>query len=60
MKLDLERLPSDKPREGSDSRLVVCEKFGCSRAFIERTGLRLLDPDVDQVSREVMAATESM
>ena len=58
--LDLERLASNKALEGGDARLVVREQLGRGSVFIQRTGLRLFDPDPDQVSRQIVATSESM
>ena len=58
MKLDLQRLSADQPLERGDPRLVFGQQLGRRHVLVERTGLRLLDPDPDQVARQVMASAE--
>ena len=58
MKLDLQRLSADQPLERGDPRLVFGQQLGRRHVLVERTGLRLLDPDPDQVARQVMATAE--
>ena len=58
MKLDLQRLAADQPLERRDPRLVLGQQLGRRHVLVERAGLRLLDPDPDQVARQVMASAE--
>ena len=58
LKLDLQRLAADQPLERGDPRLVFGQQLGRRHVLVERTGLRLLDPDPDQVARQVMASAE--
>jgi hypothetical protein len=57
-KLDLQRLATDQPLKRRGPRLVLAQELGRRHVLIERTGLRLVDPDPDQVARQVMASAE--
>ena len=56
--LNLERLVSHQTFERRDARLVFAQQLGRRHVRIERAGLRLVDPDPDQVARQVMASAK--
>lgn len=56
--LDLEGLPPDQALERRDPRLVLAQELGRRHVLVESARLRLLDPDPDQVARQVMASAE--
>jgi hypothetical protein len=56
--LELQRLPADQPLQRRDPRLVLLDQVGRPRVLVERARLVLLDPDPDQVAREVVALRE--
>jgi len=58
LKLDLQRLAADQPLERRDPSLVFAQQLGRRHVLVERTGLRLIDPDPDQVAGQVMASAE--
>ena len=60
MKLEFEGLFADQPLEGRDPGLVLLDRRGRSRIFVEGARLILLHPDPDQVAREVVAMGETV
>jgi hypothetical protein len=58
--LDLNRLSAHQPLERGDPRFVGRQELGRGQVLIERAGLRLLDPDPDQIARQVMPPAEGV
>ena len=54
-KLQLENLFADQPFDRGNAGFVALEQVGRDRVLIETASLTLLDPDPDQVAREVVA-----
>jgi len=53
-------LPADHALERRNLGFVFLKKISRSGVFIERAGLKLLDPDPDQVARNVVAFRETV
>ena len=57
--LDLHRLAADETPQSRDLRLVLLEQIGRMRLIVVCADLELLDPDADQVAREVVALAKT-
>jgi len=60
LKLQFERLLTDEPLERRDPRFVFLDHVGRGGVFIEAAGLILMDPDPDEVTREIVAFGQTM
>ena len=58
--LQLQRLLADEAFEGGDPRFVLFDQIGGDRIFVERAGLEPLDPDADQIARQVVALRQAV
>lgn len=57
---DLQSLHSDEPLQRGDPGCVDLDRVRCDGFVVKRSGLELLDPDTDQIARQLMSIGQAV